>query len=249
MGISEIVPRINERLTHVILVGHRRNGRHLGDHAQACHHALMRVRNIGGIVIKGRHRAHHTAHHRHGMGIAAETGEEAVHLLVHHCVVRHAIVEIFLLGLGWQFAVKQQIAGLQKIAVLGQLLNRITPVEKNAFIAVDIGDLGFAACGGSEAGVVGEHPGVFVKRGDVDDIRAHATLQDLKFVPVFLAANFQLRSWFGHRNHLSLQGTWRQKTVAQIKMAGGRAREIANAFPPWCQARAASEYCSAARSR
>ena len=67
--------------------------------------------------------------------------EEAVHLLVHHGVARDAVVEIGLLRRGRQLAVEQQVAGLEEVAVLGELLDRIAAIEQDALVAVDIGDL------------------------------------------------------------------------------------------------------------
>jgi hypothetical protein len=66
------------------------------------------------------------------------------HLLVHHRVAGHAVVEVGLLRLGRQFAVEQQIAGLQEVAVFGQLVDRIAAVQQHALVAIDVGDLGFA---------------------------------------------------------------------------------------------------------
>ena len=80
------------------------------------------------------------------MRVAPEALEEPAHLLVHHGVARDAIVEVRLLGGGRQFAVEQQIAGLEEVAVLGQLLDRIAAIEQDAFVAVDIGDLGLRSC-------------------------------------------------------------------------------------------------------
>ena len=77
------------------------------------------------------------------MGVAAEALEEAGHLLMHHRVARHAIVEIRLLHLGRQLAVEQEIAGLQEVAVLGELLDREAAIEQDALVAVDVGDLAF----------------------------------------------------------------------------------------------------------
>ena len=74
------------------------------------------------------------------MRVAAEALEEAGHLLMHHGVARDAIVEIRLLRAGRQFAIKQKVAGLQKIAVLGELLNGIAAIEQNPFVAVDKSD-------------------------------------------------------------------------------------------------------------
>jgi predicted RNase H-like nuclease len=64
----------------------------------------------------------------------------------------HAVVEIGLLRLGRQLAVEQQVAGLEEVAVLGELLDRIAAVEQDALVAVDVGDLGLAAAGRGEAG-------------------------------------------------------------------------------------------------
>ena len=124
------------------------------------------------VVIEGRQRADAAAHDRHRMGVAAEALEEAAHLLVHHRVMGHAIVEIGLLRGGRQLAVEQQVAGLEEVAVLGELLDRVAAIEQDAFVAVDIGDLGLAAAGRGEAGIVGEHPGLAVELADVDDVRA-----------------------------------------------------------------------------
>ena len=75
------------------------------------------------------------------MGVATEALEEPAHLLVHHRVAGHDVIELGLLGGGRQFAVEQEIAGLQEVAVLGQLLDRVAAVQQHAFVAVDIGDL------------------------------------------------------------------------------------------------------------
>ena len=92
------------------------------------------------------------------MGIAAEALEEARQLLMHHRVARDAVVEIGSLRSGRQFAVEQEIAGFEKIALLGELFDRIAAIEQNALVAVDIGDLRLAARRRGEAGIVGEHP-------------------------------------------------------------------------------------------
>ena len=78
------------------------------------------------------------------MGVAAVAGEEAAHLFMHHGVTRHTGVEVLLLRGRRQFAVKQQVAGLEEVALFGKLLDRITAVQQNTFVTIDIGDLGFA---------------------------------------------------------------------------------------------------------
>src|SRR6185503_18813034 len=78
--------------------------------------------------------------------------------------------------------VKQQVAGLEEVALFGELLDRVAAVFQDAGVAVDIGDLRLAAAGGGEAGVIGEHPGLGVELGDVDDIRPHGAAEDREIV-------------------------------------------------------------------
>src|SRR5215510_3409462 len=124
------------------------------------------------------------------MRVAPEALVEPAHLLVHHGVAGDTIVEVGLLRGGRQLAVEQEIAGLEEIAVLGQLLDRKSAIEQDAFVAVDIGDLGFAAAGRGVAGVVGEHPGLSVELADVDDRGADRSLVDRE--RVFLVSNDEL---------------------------------------------------------
>src|SRR4030095_6575327 len=116
------------------------------------------------------------------MGVAAETLEEAGHLLVNHGVMDHAVVEILLLGGRRKLPVEQEIAGLEEVALFGELLDRVAAVFQHARIAVDIGDLRLADAGGGEAGVIGEHPGLGVELGDVDDIGPHRAAEDREIV-------------------------------------------------------------------
>jgi len=89
-----------------------------------------------------------------------------------------AIDEVGLLSCGRQFAVKQQVAGLEEIAVLGQVVDRIATIEQDALVTVDIGDLGFAAPGRGEARVISENAGFGVELADVDNFRANRSVVD-----------------------------------------------------------------------
>ena len=89
------------------------------------------------VVIEGRQRADAADHDRHRMRVAAEALIEPRHLLVDHGVAGDRAVEIRLLRRGRQLAIEQEIAGLQEVAVLGELLDRIAAIEQNAFVAVD----------------------------------------------------------------------------------------------------------------
>src|SRR4029078_15784 len=81
-----------------------------------------------------------------------------------------------------QFAVKQQIAGLDKAAVFGELIDRVAAIEQDALVAVDDSDLRFAARRGRKARIVSEAPGVLVKRVDVDHVGAQRALADRQVI-------------------------------------------------------------------
>ena len=130
------------------------------------------------VVVERGQRADAARHHRHRMGVAPEALVEPAHLLVHHGVAGDTVVEIGLLRGGRKLAVEQEVAGLEEIAVLRQLLDGKAAIEQNAFVAVDIGDLGLAAPGRGVAGIVGEHPGLGVELADVEDRRADRSLVD-----------------------------------------------------------------------
>src|SRR3712207_8789294 len=51
-------------------------------------HALVRIRDVRGVVVEGREGADAGDHDRHRVRITAEAGEEPVHLVVHHGVDR-----------------------------------------------------------------------------------------------------------------------------------------------------------------
>ena len=52
-GVVEIVFRINERLTDRIFVRHGSERRNLRNHADRSDHALMRIGDVGGVVVEG----------------------------------------------------------------------------------------------------------------------------------------------------------------------------------------------------
>src|SRR6516164_9239639 len=116
------------------------------------------------------------------MGVAPETLEKPGHLLVNHGVMDYAIVKVLLLRCGRKFSVKQEITGLEEVAALGELFDRITTVFENPGIAVDIGDLRLTARGRGEAGVVGEHARLGIELGNVDHIGPNGATQNREVV-------------------------------------------------------------------
>ncbi len=138
----------------------------------------MRIVDVSGVVIEGCESSDRGDHHGHRVSVAAEALEEARHLLVNHRVARDAMIEVLLLLGGRKLTVKQQVAGFEEVALFCELFDRVAAIQKNAGVAIDVGDLGIAAAGGGEAGVVGEHPGLGIELADVDDVRPDGAAED-----------------------------------------------------------------------
>ncbi|MNN71493.1 hypothetical protein D3C81_1874360 [compost metagenome] len=138
----------------------------------------MRIIDVHRVVVERAHGTHQARQHGHRMGIAAETAHEELQLLMNHGVVHDVADELFLLlGVG-QLALEQQVAGLEVVALLRQLLDRVAAVQQLALVAVDIGDLGIARSRRHETGVVGELTGLSVQLANVDHVRANGALVD-----------------------------------------------------------------------
>ena len=100
-----------------------------------------------------------------------------------------------------QLALDDQVGGLEVVAVLGQVLDRIAAIAQDALVAVDEGDLAAARGGVGEGRVVGHQAEVVGRRLDVaQGVGAnHATLFDRHFV-VFAGAVVDNREcFFSHR--------------------------------------------------
>src|SRR3982750_1761035 len=72
---------------------------------------------------------------------------------------------------------EEKVSHLHERRLLGKLIDRIATVEQDSLFTVDVGDRALAARSGGEARVVGEHPGLAVQFADIDDFRAHRSLQ------------------------------------------------------------------------
>ena len=142
--VVQIVSWVNERLANVVFVGHCSNGRHLRDHAQGSNHALVWIGDVGAVMIEGRESSNGTGHDCHWVGVTTIAFEERAHLIVDHGVVGYAVNKVVLFCACWQFAVQQQVAGFQKVAVFSELFNRVTAVKQSTCVTIDESDLGFA---------------------------------------------------------------------------------------------------------
>ncbi|MPN17785.1 hypothetical protein SDC9_165140 [bioreactor metagenome] len=137
---------------------------------------MLGVVDVGAVVIEGRQGAHQTGQHGHRVCVTTEAAQEELHLLVDHGVLGHAVLEVCLLCSVRQFAVQQQVAGVEVVAVGGQLLDGVAAVQQLALVAVDVGDGGLAGCRGQEARVIREHVRLCVQFADVDHVRTDGAL-------------------------------------------------------------------------
>ncbi|EWS64905.1 hypothetical protein Y695_01844 [Hydrogenophaga sp. T4] len=172
--VAQVVLRVHVGLAHAVLVGHGHQGGHLGDQADGRDVAVLRVVDVGAVVVEGRQTTHQAGQHGHGVGIAAEATQEELHLLVDHGVVDHELVEVAALLVVRQITVEQQVAGVEVVAVGGELFDGVATVQQFALVAIDVGDGRLAGRGGQEAGVVGEHAGLCVQLADVNHVRTDA---------------------------------------------------------------------------
>ena len=179
--VAEAVLRVHVGLALAVFVGHGHEGGHFGDELDGGAGAVFGVMNVGVLVIEGRHGADQAREHGHGVGVAPEAAQEELHLLMHHGVLEHQAVKFVALLVVGQLAVEQEVAGVEVIALFGQLLDGVAAVEQLAFVAVDVGDGGLAGGGGEKAGVVGEHAGLTIELADVDHVRANRAFINRQF--------------------------------------------------------------------
>src|SRR4029077_19021264 len=108
--------------------------------------------------------------HRHRVRIAREAVEEPLQVLVQQRVPLDQGGELLQLLRRRQFTVDQQIADLDEIRLLGQLLDRVAAVAEDARIAVDVGDCALGRGGVDEAIVIGRVAGLRQKRTQRDSV-------------------------------------------------------------------------------
>ena len=131
------------------------------------------------------------------------------------------MIEVGLLRRRRQFAVEKQVAGLEEVAMLGELLDRIAAVEQDPFVAVDEGDLRFAGGGRRESGIVGEDAGLLVESADIDDLRTERPVADCKIrTPDPLMVSFAVLSVIPDLQ--SRWSAWPQSFLAKVLDVAGR---------------------------
>ena len=117
---------------------------------------LVGIGKIRCFIVKCRQGADHADHHGHRMSVTAETLVELDHLLMDRHVPSDGKLETLFLSDVRQFAVFQQMGHLEKVALFGELLDRVTAIEELALVTVEEGDLRLATRGRLEARIVGK---------------------------------------------------------------------------------------------
>ena len=95
--------------------------------------------------------------------------------LVDHGVIADGIDELVVFNFIRQFSVQQQIARLQEVRFLRQLLYRVATVEKDACRPIDIGDLRLTGGRGNKSGIVGKNA-LTDESSDINDVRSSTAL-------------------------------------------------------------------------
>ena len=167
--VTAAAVRIYEGQTRCVAVTLGRQGGHLGNDAARREQAVLGIADIGGVVVVGGDGPEHAGHDGHGMGIVAVAGIEARQVLMGVAVQGDGPFPFIHLPPIGQFAMDQQVAGLQVGAVLRQLLDGIAPVHEHALFPVQVGDRAAAACRGGEARIIGEHTQLAIQLAGVDD--------------------------------------------------------------------------------
>ncbi len=140
-----------------MLVRGRGDRRNLRDDAMGKNLAMARVIDVHRVVIERRHRRHHAREHRHRVRVVLEAVEESQQRFVDHRVVLDGVREFGELLGGRQLPVDQQVRHFQEVALLGQLLDRVAPVQQHTVVAIDESNFTFARRRGHEARVERKH--------------------------------------------------------------------------------------------
>src|SRR5690606_36348407 len=141
-GVGQIILGIDEGLSQRILVRHRNQSRQLGDQADSRHMTVMRIRDVRGVMVERRQSTDQASQYCHGVGVRTEAAQEVLHLFLNHGVVRDQGVKFLLLICVGQLAVQDQVAHIHEIALLCQLVDRVTTVHQLSLVAVNVGDTG-----------------------------------------------------------------------------------------------------------
>src|ERR1035438_5467997 len=110
---------------------------HLRDEPDDVVVARLRVENLLGVRVERRKRADGREQHPHRVGVVPEALHELLDVLVEVRVHRDVLSEVLQLGCRRELALQKEPRDLEERRLLGQLLDRVTPVFEDPLVAVD----------------------------------------------------------------------------------------------------------------
>lgn len=172
LDVPEVVARVDEGVTDRLLVGVRRDRRKLGEQPDRGEVALLLVERVVAVLVEGRQRRDDRGQHRHRVGVAREAPVEVLDVLVQQGVLRDFVLEGGELVDVRKLTVDQQVRHLKEGGTLGQLLDRVAAVPKDALLTVEIGDRGFIGGGIAVPAVQRHQTGLGAELADVEALVA-----------------------------------------------------------------------------
>ncbi len=168
--VTQIVVRIDVRTTDAVPVGERREGRHLAD--EPIHLQLPRfgIHDVLCLRIERRQSRNGTDQHSHRMGIIVKSIDELLDIFMGERVHHDIVGPLFVLRLCRQLAMDQQVCRFKVIALLRKLLDGISAVTENSFVAVDVRDSTDACRGIHECRVISHHAKILVADLDLAEV-------------------------------------------------------------------------------
>ena len=177
---TQRVVRVQERLSNRLLVRVGGDGGQLGQQPDRGQLHLVVVQRIQRVLVVGAQSVDGTGQHRHRMGVTREAVEEPLEILVQQRVPLDLGGEFGQLGRGRQLSVDQQVADLDEIRLLGQLVDRVPAVAQDAGVTVDVGDGTLGRGGVDEALVEGGVTGLGQQRTQRDAVGSLRGVDDLQ---------------------------------------------------------------------
>ena len=180
-AVIETRLRVDGRLTFLGAVGERGEGADLRDQDGGGLVELGQVMRalvgaeLGVVATK---RIQRGGQDGHRVGVTREAAERDAQAFVDLGVVEDAGLEGGQLGGRRQFAVDEQIGGLDEVGLLSEFFDAVAAIAKDTLLAVDEGNLGLAGAGVGVAVVESDVAGLVAQLADVDPAFAFGTDDD-----------------------------------------------------------------------
>ena len=178
--VVEVVLRIDVWLMDRVFVGPGDHGRSLGDQASGADVDSFLVVWVEGVGVIGGQSRRGGGQDLHWVGVVGEGLEEMFHVLPKQGVKGDRLLVCLELGLGGQLAVLEQIDDLEEGGLLGQLLDQVSAVVKDALLATDVGHRRHALGGVGESPIDGGEAQLSSQLADVRCDLALDTLDDIE---------------------------------------------------------------------